>query len=157
MARSDAHTLPEDIRILVVEDDAVEMTHLALLLEELGYEVTASADNALDAMVAFARTRPDLVMVEIHLKGEAIGVDFAHKLRELSDVPVVFLTSSTDRETYEQARRTLPHAYLIKPIDPLALQSAVELALQQHKRNRVSEFDASYHQPSGGYLHDSTS
>ena len=81
-------------------------------------------------MVAFARTRPDLVMLEIHLKGEASGVDFAHKLRELSDVPVVFLTSSTDRETYEQARRTLPHAYLIKPIDPLALQSAVELALQ---------------------------
>lgn len=152
MARSDAHTLPEDIRILVVEDDAVEMTHLALLLEELGYEVTASADNALDAMVAFARTRPDLVMLEIHLKGETSGVDFAHKLRELSDVPVVFLSSSTDRETYEQARRTLPHAYLIKPIDPLALQSAVELALQQHKRNRVAEFDAPYHQPSGGYF-----
>ncbi|MGC6533214.1 MAG: hypothetical protein ACON34_09455 [Flavobacteriales bacterium] len=63
MARSDAHTLPEDIRILVVEDDAVEMTHLALLLEELGYEVTAWADNTLDAMVAFARSRPDLVMV----------------------------------------------------------------------------------------------
>ncbi|MGC6533213.1 MAG: hypothetical protein ACON34_09450 [Flavobacteriales bacterium] len=72
-------------------------------------------------------------------------------------MPVVFLTASTDRETCEQARRTFPHVYLIKPIDPLALQSAVELALQQHKRNRVAEFDASYHQPLGGYLHDSTS
>ena len=67
MARSDAHTLPEDIRILVVEDDAVEMTHLTLLQEELGYEVAASVDNALDAMVAFIRTRPDLVMLDIHL------------------------------------------------------------------------------------------
>ena len=73
MASPDAHTLPEDVRILVVEDDAVEMTHLAILLEELGCEVTASADNALDAMVAFARTRPDLVMLDTHLKGEASG------------------------------------------------------------------------------------
>ena len=152
MASPDAHTLPEYVRILVVEDDAVEMTHLAILLEELGYEVTASADNALDAMVAFARTRPDLVMLDIHLKGEASGVDLAHKLRELSDVPVLFLTSFADRETYEEARRTLPHAYLTKPIDPLALQSAVELALQQHKRNHAPEFDAPYHQPSGGYF-----
>ncbi len=142
MASPDAHNLPEDVRILVVEDDAVEMTHLAILLEELGYEVTASADNVLDAMVAFARTRPDLVMLDIHLKGEASGVDLAHKLRELSDVPVLFLTSFADRETCEEARRTLPHAYLTKPIDPLALQSAVELALQQHKRNHASEFGA---------------
>ena len=94
MASTNAHTLPKDIRILVVEDDAVEMTHLALLLEELGYEVTASADNALDAMVAFARTRPQLVMLDIQLKGEATGVDLAHKLRELSDVPVLFLCCS---------------------------------------------------------------
>ena len=72
-----------------------------------------------------------------------MGVDLAHKLRELFDVPVLFLTSFADRETCEEARRTLPHVYLIKPIDPLALQSAVELASQQHKRNRVAEFDAS--------------
>ena len=120
------------VRVLIVEDDEVEKTHLSILLEELGYEIVGVADNALDALVAFAKTQPDLVMLDIHLKGEASGVDVAHKLREISDVPVLFLTSFATREMFEEARRTSPNAYLTKPIDPLTLESHVELALQQH-------------------------
>jgi CheY-like chemotaxis protein len=152
MAQAASTSGDAPVRILAVEDDAVELTHLTILLEELGYEVVAHADNALDAMVAFAQKIPDLVVLDIHLRGETDGVGLAHKLRELSDVPVLFLTAFNDRDTYEEARRTLPHAYLTKPVEPLALQSAVELALQQYQRVGVPDEGSRLHQSTGGYF-----
>lgn len=136
LASDNFHDLP--VRVLIVEDDLVEKTHLSILLNELGYVVLGEADNALDALVAFAKTQPDLVMLDIHLKGEASGVDVAHKLREISDVPVLFLTSFGTREMFEEARQTAPNAYLTKPIDPLTLESHIELALQHHPSTEQS-------------------
>lgn len=123
----------KDIHILCVEDDPVELTHLQILLEKGGYHSFESVDNAVDALVAFNLNQPDLIVLDIHLKGDTDGIQLAKKFHAISPVPVIFLTSHNTVEKFQEARQTNPYAYLTKPVEPLTLQTSIELALQQAK------------------------
>lgn len=122
-----------DIRILVLEDEALHAARLEILLEELGYTVIQIVDNAEEAVRVFKATQPDLVILDIMVKGEENGIHVAEKLMEdqRQSVPTIFLTSLNDQKTFEQAKMTKPYAFLLKPIDKFTLQHAVELALEK--------------------------
>lgn len=123
----------DKISVLILEDEPLHAAKLEILLDEMNYHVLPIADNAKDALRTYHATQPDVFILDIQLNGEEDGIQFAEKLRELSatELPIIFLTSMDDAETYDRAKGTNPYAYLLKPVDRFSLQQAIELALQK--------------------------
>lgn len=126
--------MEEKIRILVVEDDLVEYTHLEILLTQQGHNIAAHVDNAIDAIAEFGKDRPDLVIADISINGELDGIQLVHKLNEIEKVPVLFLTSHNESDIFDKAKETQPYAYITKPVEPRNLERNIELAFQNFGR-----------------------
>jgi len=119
--------------ILVVEDESIVARDLQSRLRSLGYDVPAVAATGEEALKKAADIRPDLVLMDIRLKGAMDGIETAEQLRELFNVPPVYLTAYTDSETLRRAKITEPFGYIVKPFDERELHSAIEMALYRHK------------------------
>ena len=119
------------IEVLIVEDDQFFGKKLEKDLTDLGYTVVGLADNAKEAMGLFYMKDPDLVIMDIHIKGEQTGIDIAKLMQgdEANKKPVIFLTSDNSPSTFEEAKELLPFAYMQKPVDNFTLQHQMELAL----------------------------
>ncbi|UYZ62147.1 LytR/AlgR family response regulator transcription factor [Hymenobacter weizhouensis] len=116
-------------KILIVEDESTIARHLSRVLELLGHRVTGIAGRVSEALESLHQERPDLVLLDIKLRGELDGIDLATRLRSEYHLPFVFVTSQADARTVERAKLTRPHGYLIKPFDENDIFVAVELAL----------------------------
>ncbi len=121
------------IKILVVEDEIIVAEDIAGRLKKLGYAVTATVASGEEALEKVAENRPDLVLMDIVLKGEMDGVTAAEKIRTRVDVPTVFLTAYADDKTLERAKLTNPFGYIIKPFQQNDLRVAIEIALHRHE------------------------
>lgn len=129
-------------RILVVEDEGAIALDIRATLERLGYAVPATALRAQDAIEHAARLRPDLVLMDIRLKGEMDGIEAARRIRESLDVPVIYLTAHADPAMQERTRATEPYGYVLKPFDEQQLHIVIDGALHRHeleRRLRASE------------------
>jgi len=115
--------------VLVVEDSQIVARDIEKKLARLGYRVAGSSVSGRGAVDKAAATRPDLVLMDIRLKGKMDGVEAARVIRDRFDIPVVYLTAYTDDETVERAKRTEPLGYLVKPFDESTLRTALEVAL----------------------------
>jgi PAS domain S-box-containing protein len=128
--------------ILVVEDEGIIALEIAQTLRDLGYVVAGTADDC-DGAVALARAeRPDLVLMDVMLKGEDDGIEAARRIRAERDVPVVFLTAYSDSETLARAREVAPYGFLVKPFRADELRAALDVAFAKHAmetRLRASE------------------
>lgn len=122
--------------VLVVEDERVVAKDLQRTLTNLGYEVPVTVANADDAIRAASERCPDLVLMDIRIKGERDGIETAEILKSQFDVPVVYLTAYADQQTVARAKLTQPHAYLLKPVKVDELRTAVEIALYKHETER---------------------
>ncbi|MBL7851652.1 MAG: response regulator [Cyclobacteriaceae bacterium] len=129
----------DTLRITIVEDELIVAEDLRLTLEGEGYVVTGTFDTAEAAYEHILRESPDLVMVDIRLQGPMTGIDLTGKLRLLRPIPVIYLTANSDEETYQQARRTKPQAFLVKPFNVRTLLAAVDLAFYNFSENREAE------------------
>jgi two-component system, response regulator PdtaR len=127
------------IRILVVEDDPNVSIVLTARLESLGYQVCGTAETGLDAISGVYRHHPDLVTMDILLKGDMNGIEAAAKIAEGSDVPVIYMTCLSDSQVFERAVNTHPYGYIIKPYDINELRSAIEIAVVKHKAVKERE------------------
>ena len=128
--------------ILIVEDQTALAEQLAALLKESGYHVIGHAQYAEDAVRIAHETLPDLVLMDISLKGSMNGITAARVIQSRVDVPIVYLTASGERELLARSKPATPRTYVSKPIVPEALLSTVELALYRHqmeKRLRENE------------------
>lgn len=123
-------------RVLVVEDEGIVALDLQHILQRLGFQVTGLATSAEEAL-ACARAKPtDLVLMDIHIRGPADGIEAAHALRRELDLPVVFLTAHGDPATIARATETDPLGYVVKPFKSAQIHSVVELALHRHRIER---------------------
>ena len=120
-------------RILVVEDDVIVASDIEKSLEHFGYKVPATASSGEQAISKALDLKPDLILMDIRLKGKMDGVEAAAKIREKLNVPVIYLTAYSDEKTIERAKITEPLAYLLKPFEERELKTAVEIALYRHK------------------------
>jgi PAS domain S-box-containing protein len=118
--------------ILVVEDERVVARDIQRNLSDLGYSVPATAATAEQAILLASERRPDLVLMDIQIKGNRDGIETASILRKLYDVPIVYLTAYADEPTIARAKQTEPFGYLLKPVKTNELRSAVEIALFKH-------------------------
>ncbi|MEQ8810999.1 MAG: response regulator transcription factor [Imperialibacter sp.] len=125
------------LKILVAEDDPLHAARMEMLLTEIGYEMIGPADDEGTLLRLFKATLPDIVILDIRLKGGSDGVDIAARLSQVQKVPLIFATSYTDATTMKRAVAANPFAYLIKPVEKGALQAAIELALFKFGRPDV--------------------
>ncbi|MBL7810240.1 MAG: response regulator transcription factor [Saprospiraceae bacterium] len=116
--------------LLIVEDEPLHADRFEMLARQMGYEVAAICDNAFDALSCFSSMQPDLLLLDVQLRGEIDGIQLAEKVVRIRQVPIVFVTSMRDDQTFERARQIQPVAFILKPFDSLQLQRAIELAVE---------------------------
>ncbi|MDI9614671.1 GAF domain-containing protein [Methanothermobacter sp.] len=122
-------------RVLLVEDEAITAMDLQRKLEFQGYDVTGIAHSGEAAVELAEKLRPDLILMDIILRGPMSGVEAAERIKDL-DIPVVFLSAHSEESTMESAREVQPYGYLIKPFDEKELFFTIELAIQRHRSER---------------------
>jgi PAS domain S-box-containing protein len=118
--------------ILVVEDEAIVAIDIAQRLKRAGYNVLAAEATGEAALRALEELHPDLVLMDILLKGEKNGIETAREIKDQFEIPVVFLTGQADESTQEQVKNTGAYGFILKPIDTASLFPNVELALARH-------------------------
>ncbi|MEQ9232274.1 MAG: response regulator, partial [Cyclobacteriaceae bacterium] len=101
------------LKIMIVEDEMITAESILDMLEDYGYEVTGIHIRAEAALQAIEKEKPDLALLDIHLKGEKTGIWLAEQIRSSHKIPYVFLTSYADKATIEQATETHPFGYLL--------------------------------------------
>jgi signal transduction histidine kinase len=122
--------------ILIVEDEPIVARDLQLILRDLGYDAFAIAKSADEALKRAAERCPDLVLMDIRIKGKLDGIETAEILRTRFGVSVVYLTAHADEATIERAAKTQPYGYLLKPINANELRGAVEIGAYRQRLDR---------------------
>jgi PAS domain S-box-containing protein len=131
-------------RIFIIEDDAIEAMDIKINLESMGYEVLGVAGSGKEALQKLSQSKPDLVLIDIVIKGAMNGVEVAHKIKNEFDLPFIYLTSHSEETTMEKAKITEPFGYVIKPFDVTELKYTIEIALYKHKMERKLESRLQY-------------
>ncbi|MFH2133333.1 MAG: PAS domain S-box protein [bacterium] len=116
-------------RILIVEDEAIIAMEIESDLKRLGYEVTSIVDSGKKAIQKAEIEKPDLVLMDIRIKGELDGIQAAEVIRTQYDIPVIFATAYLDEERIRRAKLTMPFGYILKPIQERDLKVTIEMAL----------------------------
>ncbi|HEY1170606.1 MAG TPA: response regulator [Verrucomicrobiae bacterium] len=131
--------MKESPSIMVVEDEGIVARDLSQRLTHLGYRVPAISMTGEDALKQAEAIHPDLVLMDINLRGGIDGVETATRLRQKHNVPVIYLTAYSDSSTLDRAKQTEPYGYLLKPFVEPELHAAIEVALFKHQRELQSE------------------
>ncbi|MBN2077344.1 MAG: response regulator [Spirochaetes bacterium] len=125
--------MAEQTRILVVEDEGITAEEIKGRLEQMGHRVCAMAITGQEAIALAEKLSPDLIIMDIKLKGRMDGITAAGKIKENLDVPVIFLTANAGEAIFDRARLTGPDAFISKPYTPLDLGYSIEIALTKHR------------------------
>lgn len=125
-------TAMDKLRFLIVEDEAIVARDIHMQLVELGYDPVGKASRGEEAVVLAGELRPDLVLMDIQLKGKMDGIAAAEAIRTQFSLPIVFLTASAESDT-KVAMLTEPFGCIRKPFLEADLRTAIEMALSKHK------------------------
>ncbi len=120
-------------RILIVEDEAIITMEIESQLQGLGYKVTSIVDTGEKAIKKAEEDKPDIILMDIRIKGEMDGIEAAEEIRNKFGIPVIFLTAYLDEERIERAKITMPFGYVLKPIQERDLKVTIEMALYVSK------------------------
>lgn len=124
------------VRVLIVEDEVLTARAIAKDLTDLGYAVIGFARSGEEAIDMASQAHPDVVLMDITLKGAMDGVSATHRIQTSLDIPVIYLTASSDAETVKRALYSSPYGYIVKPFREKDLHDAIRDALGRHKGRR---------------------
>ncbi len=119
----------EKTQVLIVEDDAIIAMDIESQLKQLGYGVTAIVGYGEEAIAKVRENKPDVVLMDIVLKGEMDGIEAAEEIRSQFDIPVIFLAAFADKDRLERAKLTYPFGFILKPFQNKDLEVTIEMAL----------------------------
>ncbi len=122
--------------ILVVEDESIVAKDIQQSLKKLGYSVPSVENSGEDAIDAAGQHKPDLILMDIMLKGEISGIEAAQQIKNRYQIPVIFLTAYADESTLSKAKVTEPYGYIIKPFKEIDLHTSIEMALYKHGKEQ---------------------
>jgi two-component system, LytTR family, response regulator LytT len=125
------------VKILVVEDESIVAKDIQNSLKKLGYQVPTTVSSAEKAIEEIEENRPDLVLMDIMLKGQMSGIEAANIIKERFGVPLIFLTAYADDNTLNKAKITEPYGYIIKPFKEKELQTTIEMAMYKHEKDEA--------------------
>ncbi len=123
-------------RVLIVEDEVIVAKDIEAMLRSLGYAVCGIVRTGEEGVTRATQEEPDLVVMDIGLKGEIDGVEAARQIKAQGDLPVVYVTAITDQVTFQRAKETDPYGVIYKPFEENHVRGIVELALHQSRRFR---------------------
>ena len=138
------------IKILVVEDEMIIGAKISMQLTSLGYEVTGILPRGEEAILHIKENKPDIILLDINLKGELDGIETARRVQQFADIPIIYLTANSDEATFNRAKPTRPSAFIAKPFKQLDLQRAIELTISRMAENATGlnpENDTAEEQP----------
>ncbi len=115
------------LKILIVEDEMVIAANISMELTKLGYTVTGILPRGEDVLPNIKQNRPDIILMDINLKGAYDGIEIARMVRSEYDIPIIYLTANADEQHFERAKETRPEAFISKPFKKLDLQRAIAL------------------------------
>lgn len=119
-------------RILVVEDEGIVAMEMRNKLEDLGYIVVGTVATGKAAVETAVETEPDLILMDIVLKGDMDGIEAAEKIHQQQDTPIIYLTAYSDEEILERARITEPYGYILKPFKKSEVNANIQMAIYKH-------------------------
>ncbi len=120
--------------VLVVEDESIVSKDIQHSLKKLGYNVVGAANTGETAVNLALEHMPDIILMDIMLKGEMNGIEAAEAIRKETNIPVIFLTAYADESTLAKAKVTQPYGYIIKPFKEIDIHTSIEMALYKHKK-----------------------
>jgi len=125
----------EKLNVFIVEDESIVARDIQNSLVKLGYNVVGSANNGKDAIEKITDLVPDLVLMDIMIKGPMNGIEVSEKIKETMNIPVIFLTAYADEGTLSRAKITEPYGYILKPFKEIDLHSTIEMAVYKHQKD----------------------
>ncbi len=125
-----------NVSVLVVEDENIVAKDIQQSLQKMGYKVIGTASSGEKAKEILKENQPDIILMDIMLKGDMSGIDTAEYVREIYDLPVIFLTAYADENTLSKAKITEPYGYILKPFKEIDLHTSIEMALYKHNKIR---------------------
>ncbi|PBQ32121.1 DNA-binding response regulator [Sphingobacteriaceae bacterium] len=125
----------EKLNIFIVEDESIVAKDIQNSLTKLGYNVIGFANNGKDAIDKITELMPDLILMDIMIKGPLTGIEVSEKIKEKMNVPVIFLTAYADEGTLSRAKITEPYGYILKPFKEIDLHSTIEMAVYKHQKD----------------------
>jgi two-component system, LytTR family, response regulator LytT len=124
------------VNVLVVEDESIVSKDIQHSLKKLGYHIVGSAATGEKAVELAGSEHPDIVLMDIMLKGDMSGIDAALEIKNKFAIPVIFLTAYADESTLAKAKVTEPYGYVLKPFKEIDLHTTIEMAIYKHSRER---------------------
>jgi DNA-binding LytR/AlgR family response regulator len=124
------------VNVFVVEDESIVSRDIQFSLKKLKYNVVGSASSGDKAIELIKIKNPDIILMDVILKGNINGIQVAEIVNKELDIPVIFLTAYTDEYSLTRAKITEPFGYIIKPFKEIDLYTSIELALYKHKKSR---------------------
>lgn len=124
-------------RILIVEDDMIIAANIGLQLTNLGYEVTGLESRGEEAVHHALETKPDIILMDIQLKGKLNGIEAAKSIKKFIDIPVIYLTANVDDASFNKAKETHPFAFISKPFNKLDLERTIALVEEKINEKNI--------------------
>lgn len=126
------------VKILIVEDEMIIAAKISMQLTGLGYEVTGILPRGEEALLHVEENKPDIILLDINLKGKLDGIETALQIQTRHNIPVIYLTANSDEATFNRAKITKPAAFIAKPFKQLDLQRAIELTISRMAEDNKS-------------------
>lgn len=122
----------DNCKVLIVEDDALVACDIGMIIKRYGFSVADTVDNAEASINAVRATRPDIVIMDIFLKGSTDGIQAAEQIRKEHDIPIIFLSTYSEEQIVKRATTQLPYGYLLKPFRDLELGILLDVTRKRH-------------------------
>jgi len=123
--------MKKPINIFIVEDEMIIAANISLQLSKLGYSISGIVARGEEALAHIKENKPDIVLLDIQLKGKLDGIETAELMQKEFDIPIIYLTANVDDANFSRAKDTKPHAFISKPFKKLDLQHAIELTVSR--------------------------
>ncbi|MDJ0727834.1 MAG: response regulator [Prochloraceae cyanobacterium] len=119
--------------ILIVEDELLIAKNLTRKLKKVGYTIIAVVSSGAEAIAIVNSNKPDLILMDIAIKGDLDGIETMAKIKEIDDIPAIYLTAYADDKTVERAAQTGCYGYLLKPFKEKELSATIKMVLTRHR------------------------
>jgi CheY-like chemotaxis protein len=129
----------EEIKVLIVEDENIIALNIKKKLKSFGYAVPAIVSTGEEAVKMAEIISPDLILMDIMLKGDMDGVKAAEEIKKRFSIPVIYLTAYSDDKVLDRAKVTEPYGYIVKPFKAIDLRSNIEMALYRHNMQKSTD------------------
>lgn len=133
----------QPIKILIVEDEMIIGANMSLQLTSLGYDVIGIIPTGEEALNQIKQNQPDIILLDINLKGNLTGINTAEIIQEDYNIPIIYVTANADNAHFNKAKSTNPYAFISKPFKKLDLQRAIELVINRMQFEKDVDIPAS--------------